>query len=323
MKKIVIWGSTGSLGRQVLEVLENYTRDFQIVAISGKTNAGLLNEQAQKYHVKRAFIGENTLPPNADIVVNLLSGTAGIRPTKTALKSGKALLLANKESLVAEGEEIMRLCKTPIIPIDSEHNAIYEILRQNPGKEIEKIILPCSGGPFHGLKDLSPVTVEQALHHPRWQMGPKITIESATLINKGLEIIEAFYLFNLPLNKIEVKIHPECQIHGMVKFINEAQPIAYLAPPDMKEHLENALLRSIDKAPKRTIRPLLPNEFQLGEPNHSLLPGIKIVLNYFQKNPHKMKEFLQNEELQIQKFLNKEVDFLTLLSSLELFGQNS
>jgi 1-deoxy-D-xylulose-5-phosphate reductoisomerase len=321
MKKVVILGSTGSLGTQTLEVLKKYPNDFRVIGLSANLNKELLEKQAQKLKIKNTVLvsrdGEQSLNKlaqlqQADIIINVLSGTSGIEPTKIALSSGKTVLLGNKESLVAEGEEIMKLAASKkLIPLDSEHNAIYEILRNYPNKKIEKIILPCSGGPFFGKtkKELSNITAKQALAHPKWKMGPKITIESAALLNKGLEIIEAHYLFDLPLTKIEAHIHPECLIHGIVEFENDPQSVAYISKPDMREHIENALLRTINIIPNREIRPIEPNEFTLLPPDHKTFPGIKIVTEAFNRDRTKMPQFLKKEERLITRFLQNKINF--------------
>ena len=271
-----------------------------------------------------------------DVIVNVLSGTAGIAPAKAALKANKILLLGNKESIVADGKEIMKLANGNLIPLDSEHNAIYEILKTHPNKKIKSITLPCSGGPFLGKtkKELEKMTAKQALAHPKWSMGPKVTIESATLINKGLEVVEAHVLFNLPFDKIKVVIHPECQIHGMVEFESTKKTagatkastaslvttFAYISPPDMREHIENALLRTINKTPpNREIRPLKPQEFALKSPDHQTFPGIKIVTEAFRRNPSRMGEFLKKEEKIISQFLQNEITFLEIFNKLSSF----
>lgn len=325
MKKIVILGSTGSLGTQTLEVLEKYKSYFKIIGLSANKNAELLKKQAKKFKVKKTVLASKegfkkilSLIPNADIVINVLSGIAGITPSIEALKQEKILLLGNKESLVAEGKKIMELAKNNLIPIDSEHNAIYEILKSFPEEKYEKIILPCSGGPFYKKtkNELKNITANQALNHPYWEMGAKISLESAALINKGFEIIEAHYLFNISLKNIEVKIHQGCILHGAVKFKDKT--IVYLAKPDMKEPIENAVLRSINlPIPKRKICEANLEEFTLSPLKKSPLLGISIVLNFFKKNPNKMKNFLKKEEQTLKKFLNGEISFLEIFKELE------
>ncbi len=338
MKNIVILGSTGSLGRQALEVAKKYKKYFKIIAISANTNEKLLLNQAKKLHISSQNTvliskkGKNSLKKlsqlkEADIIINVISGIAGIEATAECIKAGKTILLGNKESLVAAGKKIMDLIKknpsSKIIPLDSEHNAIYEILQKYPNQKIKKIILPCSGGPFLNMKkqELKDITAEKALIHPIWAMGPKITIESATLINKGLEIIEAHYLFKLPLNKIKVHLHPEGFIHGMVEFSDFI--IAYASKPDMREHIENALLRSINiNSPKRNIKKIIKNKFTLKSPDHKNFPGIKIVTKAFKKfknNSSEMTKFLAIEEKTINKFLQNKIKFTQIFTQLEEF----
>lgn len=311
MKKVVILGSTGSLGKQTLEVLKSHPKDFKVIGLSAHKNKELLSEQARLYKVSQTAttapeILKLATHPEADIIVNVISGLAGLEPTKAALKAGKTLLSGNKESIIA-GKII-----APVIPLDSEHNAIFEIFKSQPEKTPRKIILPASGGPFLHTKDLSTVTLKQALKHPKWKMGAKISIESATLLNKGFEVLEAYYLFNFPLEKIQAKIHPECQIHGMVEFTN-GETYAYFGKPDMKEHLENALLHTIGKSTNPEIRKINPEDYDLQEiPSH--LPGIDLVLAAHKAD--RITEFLKKEEQIIQRFLNEEITFLQVFQEL-------
>ncbi len=322
MKRIIILGSTGSLGKQALEVIKKYKKDFKVLALTSHKNKKLLDSQAKEFKVEHKVLtstdGKEKLKrlcqlKEADIVINVLSGVAGIQSTITSLKEGKILLLGNKESLIASGRE---LDIKNIIPIDSEHNAIHEILKKYPNKKIKKIILPCSGGPFFGKsrKDLEKASLEEAIKHPRWKMGAKISLESATLINKGLEIIEAHYLFKIPLNKIEVIIHPEAIIHGMVEF--EDCKIAYLSKPDMKEHIENALLESVNlERPNGEIRELKKDEFTFYTADHNLFKGIDLVKKAFILGD--MKKFLEKEEEVLEKFIKGKIKFLEIFDKLE------
>ena len=321
-KKLVILGSTGNLGGQTLEVLEKYWDDFELIGISGHKNKDLLQEQAEKLSSPtspqfqtaltstdgpEALVHLATLP-EADIVINVLSGLSGVEPSIAALQANKILLTANKESIVVEGEKIMELAQPgQLIPLDSEHNAIFEILKWleegengtsfSGHPENFRLILPCSGGPFHqfNAEELATKTIADALKHPRWDMGPKVSLESALLLNKGLEVIEAHYLFDIPLDRIEVRIHPECQIHGMV------DSIAYISEPNMKEHIENALLRALGRPTKSSdkIQLLSPDQIPQLIPNHALLPGIEIIKHHHQNKT--LKEFLLHEEEIIQK----------------------
>lgn len=329
MQNVVILGSTGSLGVQTLEVLEKYKKHFRVIGLSANTNKALLEKQAKKWKVKNNILASassssalTTLASlkDADIIINVLSGIVGINSSLAALKAGKILLLGNKESLVAEGKKLMKLATArplSLLPLDSEHNAIFEILQKFPQKKIEKIILPCSGGPFYQKtkSELKNITVADALAHPRWNMGPKISVESATLINKGLEIVEAYYLFGLPLSKISAIYHPEAQIHGAVKFKNEKFLTAYVSNPDMREHIENALLRAAGLPQKlKDFQKILPSS--LKKVSSKTLHGLALVLKFFKKNPTKMKKFLQHEEKIIQKFLANKISFAKIFKLL-------
>jgi len=339
MKKVVILGSTGSLGTQTLQVLEKYPKDFKVIALACNKNEKLIHEQAKKFSVpKENILIAEKFPKqiaskkllklaslkDADIIINVLSGVSGILPTKTALKAKKILLLGNKESLVANGEEVMKLAKNAtLIPLDSEHNSIHEILKKFPNKKIKNIFLSCSGGPFWNktAEELKSLTPEKALAHPKWNMGAKISIESATLINKGLEIIEAFYLFSLPLSKIYAFINPDCLIHAIVEFEgkakNETDSYSYISEPDMREHIENALLEAINKTTKRVIKKIPKKLYEpriIKISQEIPLKGISIVLSHFKKR--KMKSFLSLEEKTIQKFLQNKIKFTELFSCL-------
>ena len=321
MKNIIILGSTGSLGKQSLEVIKKHHKEFNVLALSSHKNEDLLLRQAQEFSVKHSVLssrdGQEALSKlcqlkDADIVINVLSGIAGIAPTLETVKEEKTLLLGNKESLIASGEKVDT---RNIIPIDSEHNAIHEIIKRNPKKKIKKITLPCSGGPFFGRKDLKNISVEDALRHPKWSMGKKISIESATLINKGLEVIEAHYLFKIPLNKIEVLVHPEALVHGIVEF--EEEKLAYISKPDMKEHIENALLEAIGKEKDVDIRLLKKGEFNFYPPDLETFKGIDLVKKAFILGD--MKNFLSKEEEVIEEFLENKISFLDIYYKLEKY----
>lgn len=326
---VIILGSTGSLGSQALNILAKYDQYFQVVGLCANTNKKLLQEQARKLDIPLENVvlaseqgplkvAELAHSLDADIIINVLSGIAGVKPSKAALKSGKTVLLGNKESLVAKGKEVMSLAKGRLIPVDSEHNAIFEILQRFSAEKIRKIYLPCSGGPFLGKNQdfLQGVTVEQAIAHPKWKMGAKISIESATLLNKGLEILEAHYLFDLPLKKIDVFIHPEAHIHGIVEFEN-GEAYAYISPPNMEEHLENGLLHVIGKSNAASrIQKIDLGAQALQPPDHETFPGIKIVLEAFKKSPSSMDKFLKKEEQVIESFLQNQITFPEIFSSL-------
>ena len=256
-RKLVILGSTGSIGVQALEIVDANPELFEVVAISAAgSNPDILIAQAKKYGVKTVGVIKNAnvihqaLPGvtvidglNAstelaampcDVVLNAITGSIGLAPTLAAIKAGNQLALANKESLVAGGDLVMPLAKeNQILPVDSEHSAIWQCLQGNQSADISKLVLTASGGPFRDREDLSNVTLDEALAHPTWAMGPVVTINSATLMNKGLEIIEAHYLFSLPYSQIDAVIHPQSVVHSMVEY-RDGSTIAQASPPNMK-----------------------------------------------------------------------------------------
>lgn len=272
MKKLVILGSTGSIGRQTLEVVRSLPGRFEIVGLVAGRNWRLLADQIREFAPSAAamegaaalqllkeelsldkkpelFCGRNGLEtlasiPEADLVVAAVTGAAGIYPTLAALRAGKDVALANKETLVAAGHIVMSLAqekKAIILPVDSEHSAIWQCLDCSPG-QVDRVILTASGGPFRSLSshELERVTVEMALRHPNWSMGHKITIDSATLMNKGLEAIEARWLFGLNYSQIDVVIHPQSIIHSAVEY-QDGSIIAQMGLPDMRLPIQYAL----------------------------------------------------------------------------------
>lgn len=346
MKNIVILGATGNLGLQTLEVLKSYKKSFKVFGLSGFKNKKLLNQLAKNCSTrllakapKSALVATSpseisklATHKNADIVINLISGIAGLRPTLAALKAGKIVILANKESLFLEGEKIMKLARLGenLIPLDSEHNAVFEILkfadssraaRSNP---IDKIILTGSGGAFFGksAKQLKKLTAKDAFKKSVWNMGQKITIESATLINKGLEIIEAHHLFNIPLKNIEVKIDKTANLHAIVKF-KSGKMLGYFSAPDMRHHIKNALNAALGNPSSETspIREISKKDLAaLPSPDHETFPGIKIVRRAYSassKSARKQKllpvsprlAFLKSEEKAIADFIKGKITF--------------
>ena len=264
MRDISILGSTGSIGVQALEVIAANPNQFRVVALAaGGSNIPRLVEQARAFGVKvvavegdgallrEALPGVNVIDGNGaaaqvaaipvDVMLNAITGSVGLGPTLNALGVGNKVALANKESLVAGGDLVLRAAKPgQIIPVDSEHSALAQALRAGTKDEVSNLILTASGGPFRNRNDLSDVTIEEALAHPTWNMGPVVTINSATLVNKGLEIIEAHYLFDIPYSKIEAVIHPQSIIHSMVEF-HDGSVIAQASPPSMKLPIALAL----------------------------------------------------------------------------------
>ncbi len=271
MKKIAILGSTGSIGTQTLEVVRQ-TGELEVVALAAGSSVEKMEQQIREFHPRLAAMWEETAAkelrertadldvkvvsgmeglleiavlPESQVLVTAIVGMIGIRPTIAAIRAGKDIALANKETLVTAGHIIMPLakeCGVSILPVDSEHSAIFQSLNGEPAGKIEKILLTASGGPFRGKTkaDLEKVQVEDALKHPNWAMGRKITIDSSTMVNKGLEVMEAKWLFGVDLDRIQVVVHPQSVIHSAVQYVDGAV-IAQLGVPDMKLPIQYAL----------------------------------------------------------------------------------
>lgn len=270
MKKITILGSTGSIGTQTLDLVSRNPEDFSVACLTAGHNIDLFRSQLQKFNPRYAVVAESSdalqlsreFPKigfgygmnglitaasmiKSDMVVNSLLGMMGIRPTYEAIRAGKNIAFANKETLVAAGALIMNAVKengAAFLPVDSEHSAIFQSLQGSAGNPVHKILLTASGGPFRGYtkEQLQQVTLKQALNHPRWSMGAKITVDSATMMNKGLEIIEASWLFDMPAEKIEVLVHPESVLHSAVEF-EDGSVIGQLGAADMRIPIAYAL----------------------------------------------------------------------------------
>ena len=271
MIKIAILGSTGSIGTQTLDIVRK-NKDLEVVGIAAGSNIAMLEEQIREFHPKLAAVGDEkkaeelsvrvrdtnckvvggmdgllelAAMKESQILVTAIVGMIGIRPTIEGMKAGKDIALANKETLVTAGHLIMPLakeCGVKILPVDSEHSAIFQALKGEEHKSIDKLLITASGGPFRGkkTKDLEHIQVEDALKHPNWAMGQKITIDSATLVNKGLEVMEAKWLFGMDLNQIQVVVQPQSVIHSMVQF-TDGSIIAQLGTPDMRLPIQYAI----------------------------------------------------------------------------------
>lgn len=264
MKDLVILGSTGSIGVQALEIVEANPSLFRVVALTAAgSNPEAIIAQAKKFNVsvigvaKNAEAVKSALPEatvidgplastevaaiTCDVVLNGITGSIGLGPTLAALRVGNRVALANKESLVAGGDLVMSLAKTDqLLPVDSEHSALWQALMGGKKSEVSKLVLTASGGPFRDRADLSGISVEEALNHPTWAMGPVVTINSATLVNKGLEIIEAHYLFDMSYSQIDAVIHPQSVVHSMVQYV-DGSTIAQASPPNMKGPISFAI----------------------------------------------------------------------------------
>ena len=241
MRRIIILGSTGSIGEQALEVVRQNPSKFQVVGLSAGTQHERVREQAEEFNVEHTAMGASESASMvrevpADVVLNGITGSVGLEPTLAALEAGRTLALANKESLIVGGDLVTQIARPDqIVPVDSEHSAIAQALRAGSASEISRLVLTASGGPFRGRtrKSLASVTPEQALAHPTWDMGRVVTTNSATLVNKGLEVIEAHLLFGVSYGDIDVVVHPQSIVHSMVEFI-DGSTILQASPPDMK-----------------------------------------------------------------------------------------
>lgn len=339
--QISVLGSTGSIGVQTLEVIENLNRNgynIKIKALSANKNISLLQKQIEKFNpeyvcvcdVSKANELKNILPgiqilsgnegliciarQKVNIIVNAIVGFDGMLPTFEAICAKNDVALANKESLVIAGQLIMQEAKknnVRIIPIDSEHSAILQSMQGYTTDDIEKIYLTASGGPFHKIKNLANVTLEQALKHPTWSMGQKISIDSATMINKGFEIFEACCFFDLPQEKVNVLVHAQSLIHSMVQF-KDGCIIAQLGPSDMRLPIQYAL--TYPKRVRNDFKRLdfnLCNLFEFDKPNESLL-GIELCRQAINIGGTMPAALCIANDIAVRKFLNKEFEFLDI-----------
>jgi 1-deoxy-D-xylulose-5-phosphate reductoisomerase len=309
-KKITILGSTGSIGRSTLQVVEKLSPAFQVVGLTAHQNYRELARQIKRFRPKMAAImDENFFAPlkklvpgkstqllagpegvvavagesGAQLVLSAIVGAAGLKPTLTAVQKGKDIALANKETLVMAGEVVARAAKksgSKILPVDSEHCAVFQCLAgAGHVREIHKILLTASGGPFRtlGREHFAKITLKQALNHPTWRMGPKITIDSATLMNKGLEVIEAHYLFDAPYEKIDIVIHPESIIHSMVEYI-DGSVLAQLGTTDMQIPIQYALTYPArQKAPVKRLDLAAVGKLHFEAPDRKKFPCVDLA----------------------------------------------
>ena len=348
MKKIAILGSTGSIGTQTLEIVDEQ-RDIEVVALSAGGNIDLLEKQMRKYkpklvsvweEAKAKELQENTrdlgIPvcygmeglietatiTESEILVTAIVGMLGIRPTIAAIKAGKKIALANKETLVTAGHIIMPLAKeykVPILPVDSEHSAIFQSLQGAGTNKIHKILLTASGGPFRGRKtdDLKDIQVEDALKHPNWSMGRKITIDSSTLVNKGLEVMEAKWLFNVELDQIQVVVHPQSVIHSAVEY-EDGAVIAQLGTPDMRLPIQYALYYP----ERRNLSGKRLNLFELGnltfeEPDLKTFRGLSLAYEAMRRGGNIPTVFNAANEKAVNVFLNRKISYLQITELIE------
>lgn len=348
-KRIAIFGSTGSIGTQALEVISAHPDLFEVEILTAQTNDKMLIEQALKHNpnavvigdekkyetVKEAlankdikvFTGADALEEVADfdtydMMLAAIVGFAGLKPTLKAVEKGKAIALANKETLVVAGDIVMQLAvekRVPIIPVDSEHSAIFQCLVGETRNKIDKIILTASGGPFLGKKPNFLVNVKRdhALQHPNWSMGAKITIDSATLMNKGLEMIEAKWLFNLTPDQIEVIIHPQSIIHSMVQF-EDGSIKAQMGLPDMKLPIQYALTfpqRFANNNPKANFKKISTLSFE--EPDIKTFRNLSLAMLALEKGGNFPCILNAANEIAVWAFLNNRIGFLDMTAVVE------
>ena len=348
MKKIGILGSTGSIGTQTLEIVRN-NKDLQVTALAAGRNTGKMEEQIREFQPKLAVMwGEEeakelrervsdtgtrvlsgmegllelAVETEMEVLVTAIVGMIGIRPTIAAIEAGKTIALANKETLVTAGHIIMPLAakmQVPILPVDSEHSAIFQSMHGENRKRVSKILLTASGGPFRGKKrkDLSDITVEDALKHPNWSMGRKITVDSSTLVNKGLEVIEAKWLFGLEPSDIQVVVHPQSIIHSMVEYV-DGGIMAQLGTPDMKLPIQYALFYP-DRRPMNGKR---VDFFSLGsitfeEPDVETFKGLSMAYEAAAAGGSMPTVFNAANEKAVALFLDRKICFLEIYDLIQ------
>jgi 1-deoxy-D-xylulose-5-phosphate reductoisomerase len=343
MKYLSILGSTGSIGTQTLDIVER-NEDLKVAALAAGSNVRLLSEQARKFEPKLVCIGDEKLVgdlkaligdmdvkivsgmdglieaatiPEAQIVVTAVVGMMGIRPTVAAIQAGKDIALANKETLVTAGHIIMKMAEeyhVSILPVDSEHSAIFQALNGEKREKIKSILLTASGGPFRGktAEEMKHVRLEDALKHPNWSMGKKITIDSATMVNKGLEVMEAKWLFGVELDQIQVVVHPQSVVHSAVEFVDGAV-IAQLGTPDMRLPIQYALYYP----ERRILDTKRLNLFEIGsltfeKPDPVNFKGLALAYEAMQKGGNIPTAFNAANERAVAMFLARKINFLDI-----------
>lgn len=354
MKNIIILGSTGSIGTNALEIVRNKKEEFKVIGLSANTNYKLIMEQIKEFNPKyvsigteegkeiikkefpniEVFVGREGLKKlgqieEMDIILVAVIGAIGIEATSEAIKLGKRIALANKETMVAGGDYINKLLReyprAEIIPVDSEHSAIFQSLMGGKKSQVKNLIITASGGTFRGkkLEELKDVTVEQALKHPNWSMGKKITVDSSTLVNKGLEVIEAHQLFNIDYDKIKVVVHPQSIIHSLVEFDDNAI-IAQLGVTDMKlpiqlaftypNRMENSCLDRLDL--------LKVGNLTFEEPNKKVFKGLDLAYKAGKIGKSMPTVLNAANEIAVELFLNKKIKFLDIYKIIEKAMEN-
>ena len=348
MKKIGILGSTGSIGTQTLEIVRS-NPDLQVIALAAGSNVSLMEQQVREFHPMLAVMGseeaatdlknriadtdtrvsagmegmlELAILPQMEVLVTAIVGMIGIRPTIAAIKAGKTIALANKETLVTAGHIIMPLAKekgVSILPVDSEHSAIFQSMHGENRERVSKILLTASGGPFRGKKteELQDITVEDALKHPNWSMGRKITVDSATLVNKGLEVMEAKWLFDVEPEQIQVVVHPQSIIHSMVEYV-DGGIMAQLGMPDMKLPIQYALFYP-DRRPMdgRRVDFFALKIISFEEPDVKTFRGLQLAYDAIAAGGSMPTVFNAANEKAVGLFLDKKIRFLAIYDLIQ------
>ncbi len=348
MKKIGILGSTGSIGTQTLEIVRS-NPDLQVVALAAGSNVSLMEQQVREFHPMLAVMGSEKASadlrsriadtdtkvldgmegmlelaelPQMEVLVTAIVGMIGIRPTIAAIKAGKTIALANKETLVTAGHIIMPLAKekgVSILPVDSEHSAIFQSMHGENRERVSKILLTASGGPFRGKKteELQDITVEDALKHPNWSMGRKITVDSATLVNKGLEVMEAKWLFDVEPEQIQVVVHPQSIIHSMVEYV-DGGIMAQLGMPDMKLPIQYALFYP-DRRPMdgKRVDFFALKSISFEEPDVKTFRGLQLAYDAIAAGGSMPTVFNAANEKAVGLFLDKRIRFLAIYDLIQ------
>ena len=348
MKKIGILGSTGSIGTQTLEIVRS-NPDLQVVALAAGSNVSLMEQQVREFHPLLAVMGseeasadlksriadtgtkvlagmegmlELAVLPQMEVLVTAIVGMIGIRPTIAAIKARKIIALANKETLVTAGHIIMPLAKekgVSILPVDSEHSAIFQSMHGENRERVSKILLTASGGPFRGKKteELQDITVEDALKHPNWSMGRKITVDSATLVNKGLEVMEAKWLFDVEPEQIQVVVHPQSIIHSMVEYV-DGGIMAQLGMPDMKLPIQYALFYP-DRRPMdgKRVDFFALKSISFEEPDIKTFRGLQLAYDAIAAGGSMPTVFNAANEKAVGLFLDKKIRFLAIYDLIQ------
>lgn len=348
MKRISILGSTGSIGVQTLDVISRYPDRFRVTGLAAGTNIDLLRRQIRAFRPAKVSVATKELADrlaaeitdgtevvfgdeglaeiaagtDADMVVTAVVGSVGIQPTLAAIEAGKTILIANKETLVAAGHLVTRLARekqVELIPVDSEHSAIFQCLKGEPSRSVSRIVLTASGGAFRDRtrEQLEHVTAQEALKHPNWSMGAKVTIDTATMVNKGLEVMEAHWLFGVPYEQIQVLIHPESIVHSFVEFADRSV-IAQMGNPDMRLPIQYALTY-----PERWVSPAAPLDLasvgtlHFQEMDFQRFPCLRMAYECGKTGGTAPAVFNAANEVAVSRFLKGEIPFLDIERILE------